>query len=961
MIVLISALPSIGIVIHTGSSRSSRDIEDAKSDALGVIRGLAYEHERAVESTRQFLMTLARVPDIKSLNAPASNKFLKELLKQNPAYGTLFVVNAQGLLHASGTPLPRTPLSFGHRKYYRDALRTRDFSVGEYGICPVLKRPVLEFAFPIIAERDQFKGVVAVSLDLARYAQMFPMEKLPDGSALSFGDQTGLFLYRYPGLEDHMPNADLPDMIKHMSVQPDEGVFTYMGVDGVRRLNAYRRFHLGINSSPYLFVCVGIPEEKALLHARKALLIHVGLLGVAFFVTVFSAWSLGNAMIVKRLRKLVEASRRLGHGDLKARTGLDHKSDELGEVGKAFDEMAEAIETKSAERKQAEWKLERIAYEWQTTFDSITDLVLILDDQCRIVRVNRACFRFLSLPVQSIIGNQVFQIFGTDMPPEQSPYERMMETKQHQESEIYLAEKGMWLSVSVDPILDGKGNVINIVYIAKDITDRKRTEKKLRESEEIFSQLAENIREVFYIYEPDTQRLCYVSPAYTETTGHPIRSLYDKPESFLDVIHPDDRNQVMKSLGKKIRGEVEELYRIVRSDGSIRWIKDHSFPIYDDSGKTLRFGGIASDITDMKLGEEKLKYLSLHDPLTGLYNRIYFDEEMNRIEKSRYANVGIVSCDVDGLKLVNDTLGHDKGDTLLAAAARVIRDSFRDGDLVARIGGDEFAILIPNTSAAAVEHACGRIQGAAASYNAAHPELPLSISVGFAVGNGGSKSLKEVLKEADVVMYRTKLHRTQTIRRSIVDTVINVLKARNLATEQHTIRLERLLTGTAAFMGLPEATKSHLSLLARFYDIGKVGVSNSILFKEARLTSEERTEMKRHCEVGYRIALLSPELTPIADWILKHHEWWNGQGYPLGIKGEEIPIECRLFAIAEAYEAMREARPYRGPFSHAEAVAELLRLSGIQFDPKLVETFLQMLGSHPSDLSIRALHPNPSN
>ncbi len=477
--------------------------------------------------------------------------------------------------------------------------------------------------------------------------------------------------------------------------------------------------------------------------------------------------------------------------------------------------------------------------------------------------------------------------------------------------------------------------------------ERKRAEERLRESEERFRQLAENIREVFYIYEQDMTQLLYVSPAYEEIWGRPCKAFYRDPRSLWETIHPADKDRVINSSAKRSKEEVEELYRIVRPDGSIRWIKDRSFPIYDKSGKTYRIVGIAADITDLKLGEEQLKYLSLHDPLTGLYNRVYFEEEMSRIEKMRCDAVGIITCDLDGLKLVNDTLGHDTGDAMLKAAATVMRECFRGGDAVARIGGDEFSVILPDASPPAAQGACNRIQEAVERYNASNPELPLSISVGYAVKNGVPISMRELFKEADNEMYRKKLYRSQSVRSTIVRTLMRTLRARDFITEGHADRLEKLLTNTATLIGLPEATITDLRLLAQFHDVGKIGVPDSILLKNGPLTSEEWGEMHRHCEIGYRIALSAPDLIPIADWILKHHEWWDGHGYPLALKAGEIPIECRILAIADAYEALTSVRPYRRAFSHAEAIATLQSRSGTQFDPELLDKFVQMLESHP--------------
>lgn len=359
-----------------------------------------------------------------------------------------------------------------------------------------------------------------------------------------------------------------------------------------------------------------------------------------------------------------------------------------------------------------------------------------------------------------------------------------------------------------------------------------------------------------------------------------------------------------------------------------------------DSSRVLAF---ISNITERKKVELQLYELSIYDSLTHFYNRHYFEKKITEFEQSHACPIGYFTCDLDGLKLINDTMGHAEGDNYIRLAADIIRCSFGEQDIVARIGGDEFGILIQNASESLLEQKKDQLVSLISQANLADRPMPISMSLGYALWNDADVGLADILKIAEDSMYRDKLNHMQSIKSKNIELLTEMLQARDFITEGHGGRLQELAGALAQKTGLSASDVRDVMLLAKFHDIGKIGISDAILFKPGSLTDEEMQAMKRHTEIGYRIASSSPDLIHIADWILKHHEKVDGSGYPFGLKGNEIPIQCRIVAILDAYDAMTNDRPYRKAISRDKACAELKKCSGSQFDSNLIDHFLTIL------------------
>ena len=472
-----------------------------------------------------------------------------------------------------------------------------------------------------------------------------------------------------------------------------------------------------------------------------------------------------------------------------------------------------------------------------------------------------------------------------------------------------------------------------------------------QESEEKYRVLAEEAHDLIVIVREG--RFIYVNPACEHILGHSPGELTGRHWSLvLDEANRDSMlGMYRRWLETGSRGSFRLEAALQHRDGNRVHVEMTGSAItYDGETATLV---MARNITERKQAEERLRYVSLHDQLTGVYNRTYFDDALARLDVPRQHPISLIMADLNGLKMVNDAFGHRAGDRLLKLAAEVLEENCRAEDIVARIGGDEFAIILPGTPSEVVQERMKYLEQACSKQT--FRSLSLSLSFGWATRNQDDR-IGDVLQRAEERMYRSKMLRSDSARSALITSLRKTLTEKTLETEEHFARLETMSTAIGEAVGLDRSQLDDLALLAQLHDIGKVAISHEILRKSRALEESEVHEVRRHPEIGYRIARSSTELAPIAAAILAHHEWYDGQGYPRGLKGDQIPLLARILAVVDAFDAMTSERPYRKALSCARALEELNRCAGTQFDPALVQVFSELVQAGELHPVIRSHH-----
>lgn len=481
----------------------------------------------------------------------------------------------------------------------------------------------------------------------------------------------------------------------------------------------------------------------------------------------------------------------------------------------------------------------------------------------------------------------------------------------------------------------------------QDITNQKRAEDDLKSIRDEYRKVFHGTQDSMFLIEvkkDDSFRYMRNNWAHRKSTGISLQELRGKtPKELLG-------EEAAISVEGNYRRCIKEKTTIVYEEtlnlktGTRVWNTSLT-PVFQE-GEISYIVGSSHDITEKKQRQLEIEYLSYRDQLTGLYNRRFFEEELKRLDTPRNLPLSIAMVDVNGLKLANDAFGHESGDEMLIKVAKVMKRLCRADDIISRVGGDEFIVLLPKTDASETKKIAERISEGVKNETTA--AVPLSVSCGFSVKVFEGKEIAAVIKKAEERMYVEKLRESPKLKLKTIQIIMRKLHVSINGERDHSQKVGDICERLALEIGFNKQDASYMRYAGYMHDIGKVGVNSKIFEKEGKLTEEEWLAIKRHSETGYRIMSSVNQYAAMADYILSHHEKWDGSGYPAGTKKDSIPIESRIISIADAYHAMTQNRSYRNAMTLEEALEEIEKCKGSHFDPYIADVFIKMIKNNPA-------------
>jgi diguanylate cyclase (GGDEF)-like protein/PAS domain S-box-containing protein/putative nucleotidyltransferase with HDIG domain len=495
----------------------------------------------------------------------------------------------------------------------------------------------------------------------------------------------------------------------------------------------------------------------------------------------------------------------------------------------------------------------------------------------------------------------------------------------------------------IQVVSNEKEEPVALCKIGSDITERKIIEQELSKEKEQFKTTLLSVGDG--VIATDAKGCVTVINAVAEKLlSLTNEQAVGKPLDEIMYLIDEDSGQRVETPVKKVlkTGKTYEFGNhtiMYLPDDTGRYIEDSTAPIRDSKGRVTGVVMVFRDVTQKITEQRYIEYLNIHDQLTGLYNRRYYQWQVAHLASAEYYPLALIMLDVNGLKITNDAFGHEAGDTLLLKFAAILKELCREEDVLARIGGDEFVMLMPKTDEAAAEIAVKNIHETIEQKKG--EVILLSASIGYAVKYDDEESINDVFMKAEDAMYINKLTDSSYMCNRAIDLIMNSLFAKSEHEMFHSKRVGDLCESIAEKMGFSALEVEQTRLAGLMHDIGKIGIRDEVLNKAGKLTEEEFKEIRRHSEIGYRILCAVNEFSSIAGFVFEHHERVDGKGFPRGLTAEEISPQAKVITVADAYDAMMNSRPYREALTQKQAIEEIKNNAGTQFDEKTARVFVE--------------------
>ncbi|MBN2504663.1 MAG: PAS domain S-box protein [Bacilli bacterium] len=611
--------------------------------------------------------------------------------------------------------------------------------------------------------------------------------------------------------------------------------------------------------------------------------------------------------------------------------------------------------TDVTEAKLAEEQIKYSHRLMQYVIENANAAIAIHDKDLKYLYVSQNYLRQYDVKEKNIIGKHHYDVFP-DLPQKwRDVHQRTLKGETVRgDKDIFVRSDGkeFWTRWESRPWYELDGSIGGLIIYTEVINERLETEKRLQESQDMLLRVMDNLPIGIALAKLDPEyTFTYMNENFPVFYGAPRKDL-EKPGFFWNAVFEDPkyREAVRKTFEQDVNSSAASSKHWKRIPIARKGKKTR----YVDAVVTSMMNGeyfisMVNDVTEQVEKQTEIERISMHDSLTGLFNRNVFTSRLTELDEVMNYPLSIMMIDINGLKLINDAFGFQKGDQAIKMIAEAIKKVLENkNSVIARLGGGEFGAILSGTNFEEAQKVKDAIIASITKLKLSNMEL--GVVIGVATKLNDEISIQELLKNAEDDMLKRKILVGRGIRNSAITSIFKTLTEKYEEEKLHSQRVSIFCRQIGEAMQLSRDDVKELELAGLFHDIGKISLRDDVLKKPGKLTDEEYAEVKKHAEIGYQILRAADKYSGLAEHALCHHERWDGKGYPNGLKGEEIPFFSRIICVADAFEAMTSDRPYRKANKLEFAAEELKRCAGTQFDATIVDVFVNKVLKLPPKL-----------